>query len=173
MMSVGVKGTDPFSDPKDRWPLFDGASGARRGCAAKPPYNRAMRREVIIHALVETLATTREEIVCAYLFGSVARGADRSDSDLDVAVLFADPPPRTLMGPASRLQGELEQAVRRPVDLVTLNDASPDLVHRVLRDGILLNENDRNRRVAFEVQLRNAYFDILPYLEAYRAGGRS
>jgi len=32
-----------------------------------------------------------------------------------------------------------------------------DLIHRVLRDGILVYEQDRSRRIRFEVQARNAY----------------
>jgi len=45
-----------------------------------------------------------------------------------------------------------------------LNDAPPDLVHRVLRDGRLVLESDRTARVRFEVSARNAYFDVLPTL---------
>jgi predicted nucleotidyltransferase len=132
-----------------------------------------MNRQQIIESLTSALASSNEQITCAYLFGSLARNEAGDKSDVDVAVLFNEPPPKTLIGPVSRLQGELEQAVRKPVDLVALNEASPDFVHRVLTDSVLLNENDRNRRVAFEVQLRNAYFDILPYLQEYRAGGRA
>ena len=132
-----------------------------------------MNRQQIIESLTSALASTQERIICAYLFGSLARNEAGEQSDVDVAVLFDKPPPNTLIGPVSRLQAELEQAARKPVDLVALNQAPPDLVHRVLRDSVLLNENDRSRRVAFEVQLRNAYFDILPYLQEYRAGGRA
>jgi len=85
-------------------------------------------------------------------------------------VLF-DPSPRNqLLGPVSRLRGEFEHALSRPVDLVVLNHASPDLVHCVLRDGVLLCDRDPQKRIAFEVQARNAYFDIRPYLDEYRKG---
>ena len=66
------------------------------------------------------------------------------------------------------IQEALETAAGRPVDLVVLNHASPDLAHRVLRDGVLLVERDRSARIRFEVDSRNAYFDILPYLKRYR-----
>jgi predicted nucleotidyltransferase len=127
-----------------------------------------MDRDAIIERLSLILLSTRECIACAYLFGSLARGNQRVDSDIDIAVLFEEPPPGTLLGPVSRLQDELEHALKRPVDVVALNTASPDFVHRVLRDGVLLNENDASRRIAFEVQARNAYFDLLPYLTLYR-----
>jgi hypothetical protein len=54
------------------------------------------------------------------------------------------------------------------VDLVILNTASADLVHRVLRDGDLVLERDRGRRIRFEVAKRNEYFDLQPVRDAYR-----
>lgn len=52
-----------------------------------------------------------------------------------------------------------------------MNRAPADLVHRILRDGELLIENDRSRRVRFEVARRAEYFDLLPVLERYRRRG--
>lgn len=110
-------------------------------------------------------------IVCVYLFGSVARGTAGPGSDLDVAVLYENPPTRTLEGSGVGLGGELEAVIGLPVDLVVLNRAPVDLVHRVLRDGILLVERDRNARVRFEVAVRNEYFDLKPHLDRYRRAG--
>lgn len=123
-----------------------------------------------VNALEEALRQTGKPVVCAYLFGSEARGSARPGSDLDVAVLLADCPPRTLTGPLTGLQGELERAAGREIDLLDLRTAPPDLVHRVLRDGRLLVERDPTRRIQFEVAARNAYFDLLPHLRRYRRG---
>ncbi len=123
-----------------------------------------------MHALLtEALQGEDSDLACAYLFGSAARGEDRPGSDLDVAVLFREDPPRTLAGLqldlADRLTGALDG---RRVDLVVLNRAPVDLVHRVLRDGALLVERDRSARIRFEVRARNQYFDLLPHLQRYR-----
>ena len=61
------------------------------------------------------------------------------------------------------------------IDLIVLDDAPVDLIHRVLRDGQLLYDDDPSLRVRFEVRSRNEYFDLQPYLREYRgtAGGRS
>lgn len=108
------------------------------------------------------------ELVCAYLFGSVARGEARPDSDVDVAVLYEKTPePRLDAGPLD-LEGALERRLRRPVQLVVLNTAPADLVHRVLRDGRLLLERDRAARIRFEVAKRNEYFDLEPIRRRYR-----
>lgn len=107
-------------------------------------------------------------LCCAYLFGSVARGEVGVDSDVDIAVLYCSTPPSTLAGSGGYLAAELEAWVARPVDLIVLNRSDPDLTHRVLRDGILLFDHDPGKRVAFEIKLRNQYFDIKPYLDDYR-----
>jgi uncharacterized protein len=124
--------------------------------------------EQLTDALREHLAQA-SQVSVAYLFGSEARGEARSGSDVDIAVLLASGRPKKLMDVPTRLQEELAQIAGRPVDLVVLQEASPDLVHRILRDGVLLYERDGAERIAFEVRARNEYFDILPYIERYRA----
>lgn len=115
----------------------------------------------------------RPDVIVAYLFGSAARGELRPSSDIDVAVLMAEAEAQrserlTLQSIQPGLQADLQEAARRSVDLVVLNHASPDLVHRVLRDSVLLIERDRSARIRFEVQSRNDYFDVLPFLIRYR-----
>lgn len=107
-------------------------------------------------------------VVTVYLFGSTARGDAGPTSDVDVAVLFDGPPSATLMGPALSLAGRLEQLLGTRVDLIVLNTASADLVHRVLRDGDLLVDREPGRRIRFEVAKRNEYFDLQPVRDAYR-----
>lgn len=109
-----------------------------------------------------------DTVVCVYLFGSTARGEARPDSDVDIAVLFATDPPSTLADSGIHLAGELERDLGRPVDLVVLNRAPVDLVHRILRDGIVVFDRDPSTRIRFEVKARNLYFDLLPVLQCYR-----
>ncbi len=106
--------------------------------------------------------------LCAWVFGSVARGEARLDSDIDVAVLLGAPPPATLAGIGLALEGRLEDRLGRPVDLVVVDRAPVDLVHRIMRDGVLLYDHDPSARIRFEVRARNEYFDLLPYLREYR-----
>lgn len=58
--------------------------------------------------------------------------------------------------------------LRRPVQVVNLNRAPVDLIHRIFRDGRILLDGDRSARIAFEVKKRNEYFDLLPILGRYR-----
>jgi predicted nucleotidyltransferase len=91
-----------------------------------------------------------------------------AEIEVDVAVLYVTTPPRTLRGLPFDLEAELEKLVGRPVQVVVLNHVSVDLVHRVLRDGKLLLDRDRSRRIRFEVKARNDFFDLQPVLAEYR-----
>ena len=51
---------------------------------------------------------------------------------------------------------------------MVLNRAPSDLIHRVLRDGILVLARDPGARIRFEVAARNRYFDLQPFLRRYR-----
>lgn len=106
------------------------------------------------------------DVVAVYLYGSVARDTNRDRSDIDVAVLLRN---RHDIAVPGSLVDRLEAAAGREADLVVLNAAPPDLVHRVLRDGIILLDRDRAARLRFEVQARNEYFDLEPIRRAYRA----
>lgn len=110
-----------------------------------------------------------EGVKAVWLFGSVARGEEGPSSDVDVAV-FLDRPerPRRLGDLPLDLEADLASAVGRRVQVVVVDWAPVDLVHRVLRDGVLLLDRDPRARVRFEVHARNRYFDMQPILREYR-----
>lgn len=127
-----------------------------------------MDRDQIVQEIARTFVARNEEVAAVYLFGSVARGNGGPDSDVDVAVLYGRPVDAGLSRLRLGLAGDIEARLGRRVDLVVLDHQPPDLVHRVLRDGLIVVENNRSARIGFEVRARNAYFDILPVLRRYR-----
>jgi len=108
------------------------------------------------------------DIAAAYLFGSVARGTAGPGSDVDVGILYADDPPRTLAGLGLDLENDLERLLGLPVQVVVLNRAPVDLVVRVLRDGRLLSEGNAAKRIRFEVRSRMEFWDLEPFIRRYR-----
>ena len=125
-------------------------------------------RDDTVRLLKSWFAESGEDISAAWLFGSVARGDARRGSDADVAVLYAERPPASLASIPAKLEAELSRVLGARAEVVVLNRAPIDLVHRVLRDGIVLSERNASARIAFEVEARNRYWDMLPILREYR-----
>ncbi len=69
------------------------------------------------------------------VFGSVATGQDRPDSDVDL--LFRMEEPLSLME-LGRLEQRLKDAIGVPVDLVPDTALRPDLRERVLAEAVAL-----------------------------------
>ena len=122
----------------------------------------------IEQALRKFFAARPAGIVAAYLFGSVARGTAGARSDVDVAVLYEAAPPATIEGLPLDLENAIHQLVARPVQVIVLNTAPVSLVHRVLRDGVLVLDRAPSTRIRFEVRARNEFFDLQPILARYR-----
>lgn len=78
-------------------------------------------------------ATARFRLINPRVFGSVARGEDRPDSDLDILV---DAPPGTTLLTLGGLQDALEQMMQgTPVHLLTPGDFPEDVRQRVLAEA--------------------------------------
>lgn len=115
----------------------------------------------------------RPDVAAVYLFGSVARGTAGPRSDVDVGVIYRIAPESRLLAEPFLDEANLAEQLERAVQIIVMNRASADLVHRVLRDGILVLDQHPSQRIAFEVRARNAYFDLLPTLRRYREGPRA
>ena len=120
-------------------------------------------------AMIQQLAAaleSRAEVLDAYLFGSTARGAAMAHSDVDVAV-FID---RTVASSSSYgyeadLTSHLMSSLHtNRVDVVLLNQASPLLYHRVLRDGVRVLSRDLQASTVREGYALSRYCDYLPQL---------
>ena len=110
-------------------------------------------------------------LAAAWVFGSVARGEARAESDLDVAVLLREPSADALSmrRELMRLAANLERAVGRRVDLVVLGLHDPIVAHRVLSEGQLVLDADPERRIAFTSDAVARYLDWSPLYEAAAA----
>jgi predicted nucleotidyltransferase len=139
--------------------------------ASSNVYNHEAMTISEVEQRIAEVFRARADVAAVYLFGSTARGTAKRGSDVDVAVLFTQPPAHTLDGPRLVIEGELEEVLGCAVDLVSLNDAPVDLRARILRDGRLIVDRDRSARIAFEVRTRNEAFDFEPVLTRYRSGG--
>ena len=75
----------------------------------------------------------------AYLFGSCARGDERPDSDVDLLVRFI-PQSRVSLLKHIGIQTELEEQLKRPVDLITEGTLLPYAEKTANRDKFIIYE---------------------------------
>ena len=95
------------------------------------PVGRRVRRRR--HDLVEAAAA--HGVQNLRVFGSVARGDDRPDSDVD---LLADLPPGLSLFGLGRVEADLEAILGSRVDLIPARDLKPGVRARVEHDLIAL-----------------------------------
>ena len=89
------------------------------------------KQEIIDHIQANRALLKEFSVKSLSIFGSVARGDFRPDSDVDILVEF-DPDARIGFFAFARLQRRLSDLIGRPVDLVT-----PDALHQAMKNRIL------------------------------------
>jgi uncharacterized protein len=103
------------------------------------------------------------EVAVAYVFGSVARGEARADSDLDVGLVYA--------AGAGGAHGRVVDACLGPlmaetgfaaIDLIDLEAQGPIFAHAALCESALVYESSRSRRVDFESETFSRALDFRP-----------
>ena len=113
-----------------------------------------------VQAALGQVLARHPSIVVAILFGSLAAGRGRFDSDLDLAIAAASP-----VSPETRLQliEELAVALGRPVDLIDLVQTHGPLLQQVLTQGRLIICTDRTRYADLLLRVVYEEADVMPY----------
>jgi len=122
-----------------------------------------------VRQTVAGVLDARPEVLAGYVFGSVASGRARPNSDVDVAVLVK---PAVMARARStyrlRLMADLGEALRTfNVDVVLLNAAPPALAQNVIAGGVLVSERSRGDRVRFQVETLNRFLDTQRMRDLY------
>jgi hypothetical protein len=125
--------------------------------AVVPPVDDAARADL-------SAALDQPGVVSALLFGSQATGKAGRLSDIDLGVwlqpslspIERDQLGRRLIGAGSDALGTDE------LQVVVLNDASPLLRHRAMRDGVRLVDRDAKARIRLETSALLEYLDTAP-----------
>ncbi|MNF79008.1 Nucleotidyltransferase domain protein [compost metagenome] len=117
---------------------------------------------------VEAALAQHPDVRLAYVFGSVASGRARPDSDVDVAVLMAAP----LNAQSKiRLISDIASSTGRPVDLIDLVGVGEPLLGQILRHGVRIRGD-----AALHAQWVTRHIfnneDFMPYVERMLAERR-
>ena len=119
--------------------------------------------------LIEVVAG-HPAVTLAILFGSLAKGAARFESDLDLAVAGTAPLSRQSR---IRLVEDLAVAFGRPVDLIDLSCLHSPLLHRVLTQGRLILCKDRTQYAELIRRMLAEEADVMPYYRRILAARRN
>lgn len=115
----------------------------------------------LIDRLIQIVLHDFPDAQAIYLYGSYARGEQRPDSDIDLAVLLPHTRARAVGSlTLSQTQLDLAHAARRDVDLVNLRIVPPLLQTQATGRGKLIYEGDANARVEFEMMALTMFQDV-------------
>lgn len=112
---------------------------------------------------VAPVAARNSRVSFIYVFGSAARGKQRPDSDVDLAVSSGS---RGMLIDDARLHDELAAALDRDVDLVMLNEAPLWLQYRVVGGQVVFSRDER-ARIAFRERVEKEFLDFRYYHDSY------
>ena len=98
-------------------------------------------------------------VVLCYLHGSVAKGTARTDSDVDIAVLFDRMPDDPIEVTGALIQALHGLAPGREKDIAILNEASPLFCQSVAALGIRLYARSEEDDVGFQIHTMHKYED--------------
>jgi predicted nucleotidyltransferase len=120
-----------------------------------------------LRAAAHAAFSIRDEVDCAYAFGSRVYGRPLPGSDLDIALVLT--PGAVKLDPLmpERLAGRLSEALGDDVEIDARDTRSLPLAlqGRIVTEGVLIYEGDPVARVEFETAVRRLYFDFLPLIE--------
>ena len=121
------------------------------------------KAEVFIRVLKEVLEKDKN-VIFAYLFGSQVSGLATEKSDVDVAIYFKFPPRgMKKLDYAVRI----ENLVKKEIDLVVLNEASPFLRFHILRTGVPLVVKNSEILAKFKEKAMRDYDEYSYLSEAF------
>ena len=104
----------------------------------------------------------QREVIVVYLFGSYATGKQNDKSDLDIAVQFE-------YGIECEKRIDLclkyyvDLVYEFEIDIVDLNSADLPLLKEIFEEGVVLVENDRDKRVKFKAVKLSQSLDLQYY----------
>ncbi len=121
-----------------------------------------MDREQLKVKLAPLFLKYHDEIVAAYLFGSMAKGATSPSSDIDIAVLAGDSDKRKGADLKIRLYSDLCRTLKRnDIDVVLLNLSGNLILNdEIVRHGMVLYTADVDTRDEFEVTVQHRCTDF-------------
>lgn len=108
--------------------------------------------------IVKTVLRFYPDAEAIYLFGSYLTPDQQQDSDVDIAVLFHHEKARLLESLAmSDCRGELENDLKRTVDLINLRMVNTVFQNEIIQQGRIIHQQNESIVDEFEMQVMSSY----------------
>lgn len=123
---------------------------------AKKVLNKS-QTDLNIHKLIKSFFKDKHNVQLVFLFGSYASKQMKTSSDVDIGVLFEKKPS---FHELNDLKENLSEVLKKDIDLVALNNASPIIKMQVIKKGILVFQRFKNDYSMFYGDTVNQYDDL-------------
>ncbi len=127
---------------------------------AKITGNKSLKSAINKTPLVEKARLffkNREDVTLVFFFGSFVSGKMTAISDIDVGILFHSTPD---IYKVNTIKDDLTALLKKDVDILVINDASPVIKMQVLKKGILIFQTDKNIYSTFYGDTVKQYDDL-------------
>jgi uncharacterized protein len=111
-------------------------------------------RQILLDRVRSVLLQRLPDVQAIYVYGSFARGENRTDSDVDVAVLL---PRGKQIADLLGVIGELSEALNCNADLVDVRRAGNILRKEILSDGITVYAREPEAVLGWEAEAMSEY----------------
>jgi predicted nucleotidyltransferase len=129
--------------------------------------NKGKNRDAPFNILKEVMEKD-DDILFAYLYGSLVFDSTHADSDMDVAIYLKPSDIKGYIKKEGKLLATLITELHSDkIDLRILNTSSLLLQYNIIKQGIPIMIRDEAERVDFETQVMNRFFELKPYLDEY------
>lgn len=118
-----------------------------------------MKTENLV-AIIRKVLKNYKEIRVAYLFGSTAKKKESNLSDIDIGI-YLDPklPQKRQTDLILEIASELEKALKKRVDVVVMNKASPSLNFEIIKCNTPIITMSKIEKVKLEHKIMQKYLD--------------
>lgn len=117
---------------------------------------------------IKKILKVNPNVEFAYLFGSRAKDIAGKKSDWDIAIYFNKDPQSLPEWTVFYLEAEISREIREETQITALNNLdSPVFLFQIINDGILLLDNNPEKRIEFEAQVLKKYHDWHYFLKRH------
>jgi len=118
--------------------------------------------------------TAIKSIETVYIFGSVLDEKNfKHSSDIDIAFLvdksMYKQDPLKASTDSYLISTQIGLSLDRQTDVIILNSTSIETTFQIISTGMVIYENNSEKRIEYEIAMKGLYYDFKPFLDTLRS----